>query len=655
MNTFAITGTKENVEKAKQIIDNIQKSLDKVTEITVDIPHARHSLLVSGRGNIIRAISQECGGVLIRFPTANTRSDTVLIRGLAEDVEKAKELLLDLANDTNESNMMAEIRASPELHRFLIGKNGSHVRDLYERTGARAVFPSGSSSSNQDHDLILVIGKQDAVTKAKSELEARIAELSNVVEVELNIDPRYHRHFVARKGELLHQICEENGGVVVSFPRFGVKSDKVVLKGAAQCVETARQRILGIVADLDSQVSIECVIASRHHRTIMGYRGCNVQDISHQFNVNIKFPDRNNQDHPARDTVEDAGGSSSPALNGDDSNPVVAGGDADRIRRQDTIIITGKPDDCEAAKQALIALTPVTEELKVPVDYHRFIVGQKGRDVRRLMDDFDVNISVPSLDDSSDVLRITGAPTNVSHAKEAIRQRISDLDELNRQRALRNFKLELTVEPRFHPKIIGRRGTVVNKIRQDHDVQIIFPDKLSENPDIITIIGVEEKAQLARDDILKIVHELEDLVAENIHIDSRVHSRIIGSRGRGIHKIMDEFHVDIRFPGRDADDPNVVVITGTEDAVTECRDHLLNLEEEFLQDVTERESSRDYEDKQRPGTVSVSRSSDGYSVRGAPWSAQVPDTSSMDDFPDLASVGPAGAQGKDVKWGPRRC
>lgn len=73
---------------------------------------------------------------------------------------------------------------------------------------------------------------------------------------------------------------------------------------------------------------------------------------------------------------------------------------------------------------------------------------------------------------------------------------------------LRSFRLEMPVEPHFHPKIIGRRGAIVNKIRLDHDVQIVFPDKTSETPDIIVIIGIEEKTLAAHDDILKIIHEL---------------------------------------------------------------------------------------------------------------------------------------------------
>lgn len=72
----------------------------------------------------------------------------------------------------------------------------------------------------------------------------------NIVEDEMIIDQRHHRHFVARKGELLRQITEECGGVSVSFPRFGVKSDKVVLKGPAECVKAAKTRISDIVLDL---------------------------------------------------------------------------------------------------------------------------------------------------------------------------------------------------------------------------------------------------------------------------------------------------------------------------------------------------------------------------------------------------------------------
>ena len=74
----------------------------------------------------------------------------------------------------------------------------------------------------------------------------------NIAEIQINVDPKFHRHFVVRRGEVLHKIAMEYGNVSVSFPRSGTNSDKVTLKGAKECVEGAKNRILEIVADLVS-------------------------------------------------------------------------------------------------------------------------------------------------------------------------------------------------------------------------------------------------------------------------------------------------------------------------------------------------------------------------------------------------------------------
>lgn len=41
--------------------------------------------------------------------------------------------------------------------------------------------------------------------------------------------------------------------------------------------------------------------------------------------------------------------------------------------------------------------------------------------------------------------------------------------------------------------------------------------------------------------------ELEEMISEDITLDNRVHARIIGARGKGIRKIMDEFKVMIHW------------------------------------------------------------------------------------------------------------
>ncbi len=132
-------------------------------------------------------------------------------------------------------------------------------------------FFSSLFSFSGTHVFILLIyavclGTKEAVAKAKEDLEARIKELDNIIEDTMTVDPKHHKHFVARRGDVLRKIGDEFGGVVVSFPRAGVTSDRVNLKGARNCVDAAKARILDIVQDLEEQVTIDCEIPQQYHR-----------------------------------------------------------------------------------------------------------------------------------------------------------------------------------------------------------------------------------------------------------------------------------------------------------------------------------------------------------------------------------------------------
>ena len=77
-----------------------------------------------------------------------------------------------------------------------------------------------------------------------------------------------------------------------------------------------------------------------------------------------------------------------------------------------------------------------------------------------------------------------------------------------RHQKLRSHQLEVEVEPKYHPKIIGRGGTVISRIRLNHDVQIQFPEKSAEKQDIIMVTGYVKNAEAAKNEILSLVAEL---------------------------------------------------------------------------------------------------------------------------------------------------
>ncbi|XP_031441150.1 vigilin isoform X3 [Clupea harengus] len=646
---IVITGKKANGEAARDRILAIQRDLANIKETEVTIPAKLHNSLIGSKGCLVRSVMEDCGGVHIHFPSEGSGSDRVTIRGPACEVEKARKQLLQLAEEKQVNNFTVELQAKPEYHKFLIGRGGANIRRVRDRTGARIIFPS---HDEPEQELITIVGREEAVRLAQRELEILVKNLDDVVEDCMVVEPRHHRHFVCRRGQVLRELVEEYGGVAISFPRTGTHSDRITLKGAKDCVEAAKRRIQEIIEDLEAQVTVEVAILQRHHRAVMGPKGCRIQQITRDYEVQVKFPER---DESAGQT---AGQEPHPQENGDASPEAESA-----PRKCDTIAISGREEKCELARQALLALVPVTIDVEVSYDLHRYIIGQKGNGIRKMMEEYEVNISVPQPDQLSDVIKITGQETNVDQAKLGLLERVKELQAEQADRALRSYKITLSIPPKFHPKIIGRKGAVISQIRKDHDVNVQFPDKGDEQQDVIVISGYERNAEEARVAIEQLVAELEEMVSNDVQLDHRVHARIIGARGKAIRKLMDEFKVDIRFPQPGSEDPDRVTVTGLPENVDNAIDHILNLEEEYMLTVTESETMAAY---MKPPSRSVGGgygagdedskgAAKGFVVRDAPWNApgdkQAPDMSSAEDFPTFGT----GVAPKQMSaWGPKK-
>uniref|UniRef100_A0A665VND7 Vigilin n=1 Tax=Echeneis naucrates TaxID=173247 RepID=A0A665VND7_ECHNA len=625
-----ITGKKSNCEVARERILAIQRELANIKESEVTIPAKLHNSLIGSKGCLVRSIMEDCGGVHIHFPSEGSGSDKVTIRGPAGEVEKAKKQLLQLAEEKQVNNFTAELQAKPEYHKFLIGRGGANIRRVRDKTGARIIFPSPDDT---EQELITIVGKEEAVRQAQKELEILVKNLDDVVEDTMVVDIRHHRHFVCRRGQVLRELAEEYGGVAVSFPRTGANSQRVSLKGAKDCVDAAKKRIQEIIEDLESQVSVEVAIPQRYHRAIMGPKGFRIQHITREHEVQIKFPERDDST---------AGQKHKKRCNGEVSP------EAEFVPRKcDIITISGRAEKCELAKAALLALVPITEDVEVSYELHRYIIGQKGSGIRKMMEEYEVNIWVPQPEKQLDVIKVTGLAANVERAKQGLLERVKELQAEQEDRALRSFKITMSVDPKFHPKIIGRKGAVISQIRKDHDVSIQFPDKGDEQQDLIVISGYERNVEEARQAIQQLVAELQEMVSQDVHLDPRTHARIIGARGKAIRKLMEEFKVDIRFPQPSSDEPDKVTVTGLPETVDNAIDHLLNLEEEYLLSVTETETLAAY--MKPPGGPAK-----GFVVRDAPWNAagnKAPDMSSAEDFPTFGTgVAPKQASA----WGPKK-
>ena len=267
-----------------------------------------------------------------------------------------------------------------------------------------------------DEDCVTIGRKQKA--KAAGSNQETVATLDEtVVTEELDVDRRHQKVFFDFRAKLIRKISRENGGVRITFPRAGSDSNKVVLHGAKQNVNSAKLAILEVVTDQEAQVVIECDIPRKHHRRVLGPKRANVRALSHEYGVFIKIRNR------AVKRAEDAG------IGGGYNNEASASATKDATDRRSVFSIRGKENNCLGAKEALLELVPRVITVNVPFWMHRAIVGKRGRRVRSLCNKYLVTIEIPHPKLEKDCVYVRGPARNCEKAQEALIERALELVE----------------------------------------------------------------------------------------------------------------------------------------------------------------------------------------------------------------------------------
>lgn len=683
---IVVVGKKKDVETARAKILVIQNEMANILSIEIAIDPRFHQVL---KAKIASSISQDCGGVVIRFPTGkDAKSDKVSLRGPSEDVEKAKALLLEIANEQALNSITVDLKVNKEMHRFIIGRNGTNLKALQAKTRVRVIFPPRRSAAPAtdadaadttpavDPNTITLFGSKEGCATAKDAILKRVAEIENTIEEDIAIPADMHHHFLVRQGQFLKDISEEFGGVAVSLPKENApeaQKNTIHLKGGKEDIPKAIARIHEFIADIKAQVTLTYVIPHEHHRAIMGVGGKNLKEVTAKYNVQIKFPafrplakkqagakkgpaaavvapanghadaegdsaegapEAGEGSEEANGAVESSGetheaveGSSPSSEEGAEASGLVpAAASAAAPRPADVIAITGREDHCALAAAALRELIPQVEVIQINPDYHRFIIGSKGEAIRQIMTKHEVFIKFSAASKTDANVSIKGLRANIDAAKTALEARVQELDADAAERALRSFAVEVTVDPKFHSALIGKGGAEINKFRTEFDVQIEFPrakkggDGSPEHPSRVVISGYEKNATAAAAVMRKKVAEMESITTLEVEIHPKIHARVIGAKGANVRKIQEELGVRINFP-RDKDS-SIVTIVGPEDACNDAKDQLENLQEEFIQDVLEREYEESYLKPSRESQKEAKPAHSQFAVRNAPWEVQ---------------------------------
>jgi transcription antitermination factor NusA-like protein len=218
-----------------------------------------------------------------------------------------------------------------------------------------------------------------------------------------------------------------------------------------------------------------------------------------------------------------------------------------------TFLVTGKANEVlEARRKIFIHFqTQASKQISIPRDHHRWILGKKGDKLRELEKITATKISVPSINEESDVITIQGTKEGIEKAEHEIR---TTSDEQSRKAFER-----ISVPKIYHPFIMGPNSENSLKLAEETGTRINIPPQSVMKDDIV-ITGDTEGVQLAKAKIEMIHKEMEKkCTSVGVEVPRTQHKYVIGQRGTTIQEILRITGVSVEMPSSDAATDTIIL------------------------------------------------------------------------------------------------
>lgn len=233
-----------------------------------------------------------------------------------------------------------------------------------------------------------------------------------------------------------------------------------------------------------------------------------------------------------------------------------------------------------------------------PQKHANQLIGKGGSFVNELREKFDVDIQL-----KDGQVEVKGPKAKADAAK-------SHISALGRQWA-DETTYTLKIDPKFHPELIGAKGTQINRLQTRYKVQIHFPrsgrptdEEQAENdagqqnarrqqaPDEVSIKGPKKGADEARDEILSLFQYLQDNShSATVSVQQSQVPSLIGQRGAGMEELRQLTGAKIDVPNsRDSADASgrvEIQIKGTASQVAKAKKLIEEKKSVFDSTVTE--------------------------------------------------------------------
>lgn len=420
-----------------------------------------------------------------------------------------------------ESRSLGKLRNDYGVHLLIPDElDSSDVVLIYDGPSATASLPE---IPRQRPSPAEVAAFEKSLQEAEEFLMQLLGDQNDIVAKSVNVPAKYQekvRKFIARE-----QQAKGDDQIPVRALVGDARNDKceVSLRGPSRQVDELVSKLQDFVVeqekdDLERGYTISFDFPQKFANFLIGKRGENINKLREEFDVDIKV-------------------------------------DSGKVE------VKGPKAKADAAKARIINLGKKLEDetthvLKIPAQYHRELIGQKGSQVNRLQDRYSVRVqfpraavATPSFDDqsvadtSSEVggsrpIRPNQAPDEVivkgpSKGADAARDEILSLLQWVIDHS---HSATVSVAQSQIPSLIGQRGREMDKLRADTGAQIDVPGA-NDTPDAagrvqIKIKGTKQQVEEAKKILLQRSSEFDAIVTKTIDVDKKHHKALIGGGGK---------------------------------------------------------------------------------------------------------------------------
>jgi polyribonucleotide nucleotidyltransferase len=398
--TIHLIGRKEEVAQVKATLEKLIVELNETVEITTDVAPKWHRHFVSRGASVLREIQDQFGGVAISFPRVNSTESKVTIKGSKQCVEGAKQRIDEIVEDL-ESQVSIKVDIPAEHHRALLANRGQKVQDICANYNVQIKFPdrrlrdeAEQLATNGDHtappggdssplNTITISGRAERCEEARTALLA-LVPITETMPVAFE----FHRYLIGRSGEKVRALMHEFD-VNISIPPEDQKLDHITIQGTAENIHAAVEEIRKRVVEFEEQAEdrrlrqfkVTVSVPADYHQRLIGPRGQTINNMRAKHDVQISFPKQ---------------------ASTDDETP------------NDNVVIIGYEEKANACRDEIEAMIEqwrslFTQEIALDARFHPRLIGQKGRTIRKIMDDYQVEIRLPrSTDPDPNLVTICG-------------------------------------------------------------------------------------------------------------------------------------------------------------------------------------------------------------------------------------------------------